>query len=235
MRNEVKWTVEMEHIDDNSIRVLIRAEDLEQRGINLMIMMRDQREAEKFFYNIIEELNVQDKFRDTDHVSFQVMPSLHFKGAIELIISRGELPFFQDSIRFFDKLRHVAQCNEFKSFFVGECEEPSPLSKEEKEAEAKRIFPHFVVEFDNFEDVINVARSFKISKASSELYEADGIYYLHVCFSESALSVDEIENYKSLLLEFGKCSTHTDDELQEHAKLVIKKVALESIDDFFKI
>lgn len=80
--------MEMEHINDDLIKVLIGVEDLEERGIDFLDLIGDQSRIEKFFYSILEEVDVDQAFYDSEAVTFQVIPSAE---GLELYISRANL------------------------------------------------------------------------------------------------------------------------------------------------
>ena len=76
--------MEMERINENVIKVLIGVKDLEERGVNFLDLMGDQSRIEKFFYSILEEVDTERQFQDSDTVTFQVIPN---SDGLELYIS----------------------------------------------------------------------------------------------------------------------------------------------------
>lgn len=78
--------MEMERINENLIKVYIDVEDLEERGVNFLDLISDQKSVEKFFYSILEEVDVEHQFYDSEAITFQVIPS---NDGIELYISRS--------------------------------------------------------------------------------------------------------------------------------------------------
>ena len=53
--------MEMEHINENTIRVMIGHEDLEERGVSFLDLLGNHREIENFFYSILEEVDIEDQ------------------------------------------------------------------------------------------------------------------------------------------------------------------------------
>ena len=78
--------MEMEYINENTIRVFIDTDDLIERGISFMDIMSNQNEVEHFFMSILEEVDVSQKFQHTEAITFQVMPK---RNGIDLYISKG--------------------------------------------------------------------------------------------------------------------------------------------------
>ena len=92
--------MEVEHINDDTVRVYIRSEDLAERGFTFVDLLGGHKEVESFFYSILEEVDVDNQFKGSEAVTFQVIP----KGdGLELYISKNmtmekfsELPFLQE-------------------------------------------------------------------------------------------------------------------------------------------
>ena len=69
-----------------TIRVIIKNEDLEARGITLLDLMGNKKDIERFFYSILEEVDEKAEFQDSDSVTFQVLPN---RNGLELLISKN--------------------------------------------------------------------------------------------------------------------------------------------------
>ena len=67
--------MEMERINDNTIRVMIENNDLKERGISIMELLGNHDKIESFFYSILSEVDVDHDFSDDDQVTFQILPN----------------------------------------------------------------------------------------------------------------------------------------------------------------
>ena len=79
--------MEMEHINKNTIRVLINNDDLSARGITILDLLGDHQQIEDFFYSILREVDTDHQFQNNDSVTFQVMPT---QNGLELFISKSD-------------------------------------------------------------------------------------------------------------------------------------------------
>ena len=79
--------MEMEHINKNTIRVLINNDDLNARGITILDLLGDHQQIEDFFYSILREVDTDHQFQNNDSVTFQVMPT---ENGLELFISKSD-------------------------------------------------------------------------------------------------------------------------------------------------
>ncbi|MDO4455281.1 MAG: adaptor protein MecA, partial [Ligilactobacillus agilis] len=77
--------MEMEKINENTIKVSLENDDLTERGITVLDLLGNQKEIESFFYSILDEVDTEHEFRETDAVTFQLMPNLN---GLELFITK---------------------------------------------------------------------------------------------------------------------------------------------------
>ena len=67
--------MEMENINENTIRVLIENSDLEERGITFLDLLGNQKQIESVLYSILEEVDVDNQVHESDAITFQVLPN----------------------------------------------------------------------------------------------------------------------------------------------------------------
>ena len=78
--------MEMERINEDTIRVVVTNDDLAERSISVIDLLGNQEEIERFFYNILEEVDVEHDFENNEAVTFQVLPN---RNGLELFISKN--------------------------------------------------------------------------------------------------------------------------------------------------
>lgn len=77
--------MEVKKINENTIRVLLENQDLTERGITVLDLLGNQEKIEEFFRSILDEVDKEHSFSDTDAVTFQVMPN---RNGLELLIMK---------------------------------------------------------------------------------------------------------------------------------------------------
>ena len=170
--------MEMEHINENTIRVMIGHEDLEERGVSFLDLLGNHREIENFFYSILEEVDIEDEFRSSEAVTFQVLP----KGdGLELFISKNlpneeMLQNDEDSLDSDDVTEFIQQ-----QILNNEVEESDERISDEIEHQA-------IFAFDDFEQMIQLANNVELESAWTDIYLLDDVYYLVVHFWMENLS-----------------------------------------------
>lgn len=208
--------MEMEHINENTIRVLIKSEDLAARGITFLDLLGNHSEVENFFYSILEEVDIDEEFKGSEAVTFQVLP----KGdGLELFISKNL------NIDDLD----LAELGEDVS------EDPGAVLRktiadqlQENSKEPEGPLPRtYIFEMVDFEQFIQLANEVQLECVVSNLYQLKDFYFLEVEFVDDLMSDGQIENCLAYLGEFARRSQATPEVLAEHAKLLMSHDALE--------
>ena len=235
--------MEMERINENLIKVMIGLDDLEERGINFLDLIGDQSRIEKFFYSILEEVDVDHHFHESEAVTFQVIPSSE---GLELYISRTNLDemdeFWEDEITKRIRDRKKEQRNKKKE---STSEENSPAAEEKSDEEEKHmtlldlfnpeyadqggdmVYEDEVIVFNRLDDFIKMARELPTDKLIASLYHLNERYYLIVTEVDMTIK-DEAAYHKVLtMLEYGETHHTTHAVLAEHGTLIREDDALE--------
>ncbi|KAF1296388.1 adaptor protein MecA [Enterococcus sp. JM4C] len=218
--------MEMEHINENTIRVLIGNEDLAARGITFLDLLGNHKEIENFFYSILEEVDVEDEFQGSEAVTFQVLP----KGdGLELFISKS---LSAEELSQLDDMQgsNVDEISEFIRAQVSDDDADDLGLKSEFES----AFQSVIFVLDDFEQMIALANETYLESAWSNLYRLNDSYYLQVNFLMDDLSKHDVEDQIAQLLEFAKLSPVTEEVLAEHGELVMERNALELTRFYFK-
>ena len=218
--------MEMEHINDNTIRVVIENADLEDRGITFLDLMGNQKEIEKFFYSILEEVDVEAQFRDTDAVSFPVLPT---RNGLELFISKNLNLNDEFSI---DDMPADAPVDDVADFLK------ERLNAKRNEPSEKRSIwldkDQFVYELPDFETVIAMANNISLIDVVSGLYAYHDKYYFTMNYVNNDVTDYEKHVDRAVVLEYAKPSKLTESYLAEHGKRLMQQAALQLLQHYFK-
>ena len=225
--------MEMERINEDTIRVEIDNSDLEERGIKFLDLLGNRKQIENFFYSILEEVDIDEQFHESDAITFQVLP----KGnGLELFISK-EGPsadhldlsdaenFSKDEITQYIQDR-ITSDNQNLDTDMDEIDmylgDPSNQTEE------------LVVEFEDFEDLISLSKILYLNNAVSNVYYYNNRYYLEFVLFVDEAQIFNMERETALVLEFAKKTNVTSGILEEYGKSIIERSALETLRYFFK-
>ncbi|PRY83989.1 adaptor protein MecA [Alkalibacterium olivapovliticus] len=206
--------MEIEHINEDTIRVIIENTDLEERGITFLDLLGNQKQIEKFFYSILEEVDIDEEFQESEAVTFQVMPN---NNGLELFISKGAN--FKEDLNQIDGLSdHTstdAPTDQSVEDLIDEVEE---YDNETREA---------IVVLKSFEQMIQLAQALYLESGSTSLYTYNNSYYLHLVFFVDEMNEKTSEDELAIALEYGEKSSISSEVLNEYADRIMKTNALE--------
>lgn len=217
----------MEQINDNTIRVLIDNDDLEERGVSVLDLLGNQNQIEAFFYSILEEVDIDDSFKENDMITFQVVPS---KSGLELYISKDnsiDPKLFNHNYKENQSSEQKYRAPKFanSSDFMDD-DDYDNMYVDDNQVET-------VFEFDDFEELITFSHNVYLKDGISFLHVIDNFYYVSIVQFTDQIDKLQIEMEKGMALEFGKLSKLSFDYLQEHGDELMQGNALQEIRGYF--
>lgn len=221
--------MEMEHINENTIRVLIESADLEERGITFLDLLGNHKQIENFFYSILEEVDVDEQFHESDAITFQVLPN---GNGLELFISKGG-PLSED-IGLSSASENFDTGN-FSDLIKKQLSEDDQVNDIEEYLNAiERPTQEVVLRFNEFEDMISLSKRLYLDNAATSLYFYKNSYFLYLVFFTEETTERSVEEEISLALEFAEKTPITHGVLTEHGQLIMENSALELTRYYFK-
>lgn len=224
--------MEMERINDNTIRVLLGNEDLAERGITVLDLLGNHKQIESFFYSILDEVDQDHSFAEDAAVTFQVMPS---QSGLELLISRSK-DENNDEADGTDAAEDSANVPDFIRQQLNELDDDDDEAVDEggfidaKAADQTEV----VIRLASFEDFISLAQALRLEGAASDLYTYQDRYYLVLTFYANKVAPSEIRDQTAVAVEFGDKVNLSSDVLSEYGKLLMPTSALETGRYYFK-
>lgn len=221
--------MKMEHINENTIKVMIGHSDLEERGITFFDLLGSQQQVETFFYSILEEMGVRDQFEGVEAVTFQVVPK---SDGLDLYISKGLNAGLKD------QLKHSYQSNSDKAdtpldqvMKLLEKEEKQQQSKSKQQTN-KATNKDQMYYFERFVDFVSFTQIVKQVKVSTnELYHFDnGYYWIH---ETKASSLKSTIHYYAI--EHGHPTVLSPMVIKEHGQLVLADSAVATAQQHFNV
>lgn len=236
--------MEMERINENTIRVLIGNDDLTQRGITVLDLLGNHKQIESFFYSILEEVDVDHQFQETDAVTFQVLPN---RNGLELFISKGGAD--DDSTDNEDDTEspdiEMVNEDEVPDFLKKQLmqtdsddnqnESAAAQSADKTSSPVTKVSPLHttVLRLHSFDDMIAIAEALKLSEAASNLYHYKNDYYLELIFRVNEMSPESIKDELAVAYEYAEKTKITADVLDEHGKKIMAQSALQLTRRYF--
>ncbi|MGA3393390.1 adaptor protein MecA [Lactiplantibacillus pentosus] len=242
--------MEMERINEDTIRVVIGNDDLNERGIRVLDLLGNHKQIESFFYSILEEVDVDHQFQDNDAVTFQVLPN---RNGLELFISKNS-DNLQDTIAkatqspnqsddgdsqddVSDYLKRKLMQTDTNRVEDGQGVSHNP-TKDTNDLDPYIDDPdtptkEYVLKFDQFEDLVSLAQLFRPEGLASNLFKYRDQYYLELVFFVDQSSTATIKDDVAVALEYAYLANISADVLLEHGEKIMSNAALETIRHYF--
>lgn len=231
--------MEMERINENTIRVLISNDDLDARGITILDLLGDHQQIEDFFYSVLREVDTDHQFADNDSITFQVMPT---GNGLELFISKNSTNEQVNSENN-EEIAHYIKQSLLKAHQPADSDEQpvvnksatsQPTTAQPANGSADKVNKWHTVAFESFEDLVDYAHLQVDHELASELYKYEKHYYLTLRTSQPVTTGSSTKDALALAYEYGNPTATSVDFLAEHGKKIMSGTALEIICHYFK-
>ncbi|NEW66376.1 adaptor protein MecA [Carnobacteriaceae bacterium zg-84] len=227
--------MKMEHINENTIKVMIAKSDLEERGITFFDLLGSQKKVETFFYSILDEVGMRHEFEGIDSVTFQVVPK---RDGFDLYITKGMVDNFKEHLKAsiqdidFDSNNPLDKMIQYLEQESNEEKKEKAISQKqlfEKEELKKESTKSLVFVFEKIADFVSFAKYIKVEHLENHLYDYNGEYYWVITCS----TANERQHVLHIALEYGEMAKVSQVFLNEHANLIIESNALDVTKKYF--
>lgn len=214
--------MEMDRLNENTIRVILSTEDLQERGVTVLDLLGNKKQIETFFYSILDEVDKNHVFTNNEPVTFQIMPN---KEGLELLISKsddsegsGSLPLngLQNSVG-------ASESNNLDKVGTEEYDSETAPYLNDPDTPTKTI----IVEFKDFEDYVQLANLLHLESGISNLFEYNDKYYLQLILFTDEMHEMTYSDVLALLSEYSFKTKVTAAVLSEYGQKIMSKTALE--------
>lgn len=246
--------MEMERINDDTIRVLVTNDDLVDRSISVIDLLGNQEEIEKFFRSILEEVDVDNDFAENEAVTFQVLPN---RNGLELFISKNvennnlmtdmmeNIMGDRDNVESKDDVTDTLleqllghdtsddQPKRPRQKASNRVNDATSVSGGAEKAVEKTISP-VILKFADFESVIQMAQALREKRVfeDSMLIEYRSEYFVELTL-DTKLPKDELINVTAIAREFGTLTPVAAEVLAEHGRVIFANDAIASVLKYF--
>ncbi len=243
--------MQVDHINENTIRVRIDKEELSRRGLKVLDLLGDKDKIQQFFYSILAEVDTDHTFTKGVPVTFQVMPN---NGGLDLMITKVQ-PEDANNLRKMmgdsmsdDSDSTQADSDSRRSFFDLDPKddlntEVDPLTQEENEANASaagnnneywKFQRSHAYQFTELGNVIELADNLRVSDLASSLYYQRGQYYLELAFLDEDYAELKPADAWAIANEYGiKIDDEEMNTVKETGKCLMSQDALGHIRYYF--
>jgi adapter protein MecA 1/2 len=221
--------MEIERINENTVKFYISYVDIEERGFDREEIWYNRERSEELFWEMMDEAHQEEEFNVEGPLWIQVQA---LEKGLEVLVTKAQLS--KDGQKF--ELPILDE--KYKELPVdGRIEElidqhfNSRHNQDFRDDYDNRL--EFLLTFSDFEDVIALAKRPGIDDIPAKLYSYENKYYLYVEFPEDQYDEEEIDNKLSILLEFAHESTLTIHWVEEYGRLIIGENVFQTLREHF--
>ncbi|GAA0325267.1 adaptor protein MecA [Bacillus carboniphilus] len=219
--------MEIERINENTVKFYISYGDIEERGFDREEIWYNRERSEELFWEMMDEVHQEEDFMVEGPLWIQVQA---LEKGLEVLVTKAQLS--KDGQKFELPLPESKIKDLPVDERIEELLDQHFQSKSSSSDDIEEIL-EFVVEFDDFENIIQLSKHPAVQDLPSNLYAFENRYFLYVEFPEDEYEEVEIDNLLSILLEFGFETDVTIHRIEEYGKLILSDNALEALTEYF--
>ena len=236
--------MQVDHINNNTIRVRIGKQELANRGLKVLDLLGDKNKIQHFFYSILDEIDTDHSFSQDAPVTFQVMPN---NGGLDLLITKVTEKDRNNLAQLFDNdfTDNNKKNNDTRKSFLDlepedeetdkdESNEPADSSQPKVKKQFWKLQKKQAYSFTDLDQVTELAESLKANDLSSSLYFERGKFYLELIFTSQDYSEINPADAWAIANEYGiKVKTSEMARVRTNGKCLLTNDALDQLRHYF--
>lgn len=220
--------MDIERINENTVKFYISYVDIEERGFDREEIWYNRERSEELFWEMMDEIHQEEDFLIDGPLWIQVQA---LDKGLEVLVTKAQIS--KDGQKFElpipdGKFKEPSQEYKIGDFFADHFGITSAALPEYKSN------LDFLIAFNDFEDIISLAKEKALDSLNTKLYHFENRYYLYVVFPEDQYTEEEIDNYLSILLEYGNETQVTIHRVEEYGKEIFSENVFEQVRKYFQ-
>lgn len=221
--------LEIERINDNTVKFYISYGDIEERGFDRDEIWYNREKSEELFWEMMDEVHQEEEFMIEGPLWIQVQA---LDKGLEVLVTKAQIS--KDGQKFELPLTDERLKDIPVDERIEELLDQHFNTKTDDEDDSYEDTLEFLIAFRDFEDIISLSNRNILEELSTKLYSFEGKYYLFVEFTEEEYDEEDIDNSLSLLLEYGHETAITIHRVEEYGKLIISENVFSEIRKHFR-
>ncbi|MDN4606862.1 adaptor protein MecA [Sporosarcina highlanderae] len=213
--------MEIERINENTVKFYLSYIDIEERGFTREEVWYNRDKSEELFWEMMDEINDETEFEVEGPLWIQVHA---MNNGIEVTVTRAQMENTDIEFGVDESDKHFEPD---PNIFAN----PEQLMSELNDEPVVWTSDMFV--FDDFENLIPLAKKIPIYAVQSSLYSFENKFYMHVIYDESEMDDDAKLDYCSIVSEYGSLSQVTIHRLEEYGKVIMESDVLKTVEKYF--
>jgi adapter protein MecA 1/2 len=214
--------MEIERINENTVKFYISYIDIEERGFDREEIWYNRERSEELFWEMMDEVHHEAEFVIEGPLWIQVQA---LEKGLEILVTKTQvgkdgqkfdLPISDDKLGDFPVDEQIEELLDHN--FNSKTHRDLMESDEDLGDQLQ-----FLLVFKDFEDLISMSKRTDLDEVKTSLYSYEGRYYLLIDFSEYELEDEDIiDDYLSIFLEYGLESSMTIHRMEEYGNKILE-------------
>ncbi|MBP1969040.1 adapter protein MecA 1/2 [Virgibacillus natechei] len=226
--------MEIERINENTVKFYISYLDLEDRGFEREEIWYNRERSEQLFWQMMDEVNYKEDFTIEGPLWIQVQA---MDKGLEFVVTKAQVSKDGENLELQTEDGETVDVpvdKKIENILEDKYGERNDKNDNESEEEDNLSI---IVKFNDFEDVIQLSHYFADFTESAEetLYHYNDAYYLYMEFSQDLLDDNLQENIISQVLEFANDTDLTIHLLDEYGKRIFEMDTFSQVRSHFPV
>lgn len=221
------YLMEIERINDNTVKFYISYGDIEERGFDREEIWYNRERSEELFWEMMDEVHQEEEFMIEGPLWIQVQA---LDKGLEVLVTKAQVS--KDGQKFElpipeDKLKDLPVDDRIEELL------DQHFNPKNEDATDEENSLEFLITFNDFEDLIALSNRNILENLATRLYSYENKYYLYIEFLEEEFEEDEIDDALSMLLEYGVETQVTIHRVEEYGKCIISENVFAELRKYF--
>ncbi len=223
--------MEIERINENTVKFYISYIDIEERGFDREEIWYNRDRSEELFWEMMDEVHHEAEFTIEGPLWIQVQA---LEKGLEILVTKTQVT--KDGQKFElpisdERLKDLPVDDRIEEMIDHHF---NPKVQDDDEVFTDVL--EYLLVFKDFEDIISLSKRDDLDSiiVKTSLFNHEGRYYIYTDFSEDETpDEDKIDDYLSILLEYGEESALTIHRLEEYGNKIIADDVFATIRKYF--
>ncbi|WP_249870115.1 adaptor protein MecA [Oceanobacillus saliphilus] len=230
--------MEIERINENTIKFYISYIDIEDLGFEREEIWYNRERSEQLFWQMMEEVNYKEDFSPDGPLWIQVQA---MEKGLEIVVTKAKVSKNGQNLELETEEGNSLELpvdEKIESLLEDKFgKNVSSIRSEEETDDLIDENLWIIVEFDDFEDLIQLSHYFsELADFGEEtLYHYNDTYYLYMEFSHDVLDDQKQEDVISQVLEFANDSDISVHLLDEYGKKIFETDTFSQVRSYFPV
>lgn len=235
--------MEIERINENTLKLSISYNDIEQRGFHRDEIWYNRDRSEELFWEVMDEIN--EDFNPNGPLWIQVQA---LEKGLEIIVTQAQMPIMPkknnlfDESNTFDPLESLVNTFKENVFYAMEGEVDDDDDEDDEDEDYvldsmdqtnKKVRTHFIFLFKDIENLILLSNRIHLDHLDTKLYVNNNQYYLMIQFPAEDYNEKALYDQLAIILEYGEESRLTVAYLEDYGKLIMEGNVISQLKTYF--